>query len=68
VTPDMARIVGELIHVLLLKFNEDLAAEAKRGCPVYGGRLDERRHPRKPRVCSPRLPTSRKSHLSTGTL
>jgi hypothetical protein len=37
--------------VLLLKFDEDLAAETKRaGCPVCGGRLDEGRYPRKPRV------------------
>jgi hypothetical protein len=36
---------------LLLKFDEDLAAEAKRGgCQVCGGRLDDGRYPRKPRV------------------
>ena len=36
---------------MLLKFDEDLATEAKRGrCQVCGGRLDEGRYPRKPRV------------------
>ena len=36
---------------MLLKFDEDLATEAKRGrCQVCGGRLDEDRYPRKPRV------------------
>ena len=37
--------------MLLLKFDEDLAAEAKRArCPGCGGRLDDGRYPRKPRV------------------
>lgn len=37
--------------MLLLKFDEDLAAEAKRAaCPLCGGRLDDGRYPRKPRV------------------
>jgi hypothetical protein len=36
---------------LLLKFDEDLAAETKRArCPVCGGRLDDGRYARKPRV------------------
>lgn len=36
---------------LLLKFDEDLAAETKRGgCQVCGGRLDSGRYPRKPRA------------------
>jgi hypothetical protein len=39
------------LYVLLLKFDEDLATAARRGrCPVCGGRLDEGRYPRKPRV------------------
>lgn len=37
-------------YVLLLKFDEDLAAATKRaGCQVCGGRLDSARYPRKPR-------------------
>lgn len=37
-------------YVLLLKFDEDLAAETRRaGCQVCGGRLDSARYPRKPR-------------------
>ena len=36
---------------MLLKFDEDLAAEAKRGrCRICGGRLDDGKYPRKPRV------------------
>lgn len=39
------------LYALLLKFDEDLAAEARRArCRVCGGRLDEGRYPRKPRV------------------
>ena len=38
-------------YALLLKFDEDLAAETKRGrCLVCGGRLDSEPYPRKPRV------------------
>ena len=38
-------------YELLLKFDEDLAAETKRGrCRVCGGRLDSEPYPRKPRV------------------
>lgn len=44
------RLLDSRLYVLLLKFDEDLAAEAKRGrCPRCGGRLDEGRFPRKPR-------------------
>lgn len=39
------------LYLLLLKFDEDLAAEVKRGrCRQCGGRLDDCRFPRKPRV------------------
>jgi hypothetical protein len=39
------------LYMLLLKFDEDLAAETKRGrCQRCGGRLDDCRYPRKPRV------------------
>ena len=38
---------------LLLKFDEDLAAEMRRGrCQICGGRLDQDHFPRKPRVPS----------------
>jgi hypothetical protein len=41
------------LYVLLLKFDEDLAAEMKRArCRLCGGRLDKGRYPRKPRVPS----------------
>jgi hypothetical protein len=44
-------LLDSRLYALLLKFDEDLAAEAKRaGCPVCGGRLHEGRYPRKPRV------------------
>jgi hypothetical protein len=37
------------LYVLLLKFDEDLAAEIRRGrCQRCGGRLDEGRYPRDP--------------------
>jgi hypothetical protein len=39
------------LYALLLKFDEDLAAEARRArCRVCGGRLDAGPYPRKPRV------------------
>jgi hypothetical protein len=39
--------------LLLLKFDEDLAAEVRRArCRICGGRLDKDRYPRKPRVPS----------------
>lgn len=39
------------LYRLLLKFDEDLAAAVQRNrCQVCGGRLDEGRYPRKPRV------------------
>jgi hypothetical protein len=39
------------LYVLLLKFDEDLAAETQRGrCRICGGRLDDGRYPRKSRV------------------
>lgn len=39
------------LYELLLKFDEDLAAETKRRrCQVCGGRLDDGPYPRKPRV------------------
>lgn len=39
------------LYMLLLKFDEDLAAEVRRGrCRICGGRLDDCRYPRKPRV------------------
>ncbi len=41
------------LYALLLKFDEDLAAETKRArCPACGGRLDDGRYPRKPRVAA----------------
>jgi hypothetical protein len=44
-------LLDSRLYALLLKFDEDLAAEAKRGgCPICGGRLDKGRYPRKPRV------------------
>jgi hypothetical protein len=40
-----------------LKYDEDLAAQAKAGgCPLCGGRLDSARYPRKPRGVTNRLP------------
>jgi hypothetical protein len=37
-------------YLLLLKFDEDLAAQTQQaGCQVCGGRLDSARYPRKPR-------------------
>jgi hypothetical protein len=39
------------LYVLLLKFDEDLAAGTKRDrCQSCGGRLDDCRYPRKPRA------------------
>jgi hypothetical protein len=41
------------LYALLLKFDEDLAAETRRArCQVCGGRLDQDDYPRKPRVRS----------------
>jgi hypothetical protein len=46
-------LLDSRLYALLLKFDEDLAAEAKRArCPACGGRLDEGRYPRKPRVAA----------------
>lgn len=53
-------LLDSRLYALLLKFDEDLAADAKkRGCANCGGRLDCGWYPRKPRV-SPtvKLPTS----------
>lgn len=42
-----------MLLTLLLKFDEDLAAETRRKrCQICGGRLDSGRYPRKPRVPS----------------
>jgi hypothetical protein len=42
---------------LLLRFDDDVAAEAQAGrCPVCGGRLDSARYPRKPRGALSKLP------------
>jgi hypothetical protein len=44
-------LLDSRLYALLLKFDEDLAADAKlRGCAKCGGRLDCGWYPRKPRV------------------
>jgi hypothetical protein len=45
------------LHALLLKFDEDLAAECRAlGCPRCAGKLHSARYPRKPRGAGAQLP------------
>ncbi len=52
------KLLGDArFHLLQLKFDEDLASEARVArCPECGGRLDTANYPRKPRGATTKLP------------
>lgn len=60
------RLLGDArFHLLQLKFDEDLADEAREArCPECGGRLDSANYPRKPRGATTKLPDDYETKFS----